>query len=176
MGKTFYPYYLQGHDAVNNTDADNMKNVIALGNGYISNYSVEASVGSMPTANVTVDGLNLKSYVGTTGLASPAINTNYGIPVDGIEFSIPPAISGVLNDSAPNLDNETEGWSCLRPGDITMSLGTDGRAAEFEQLQAQMLHMIIPQEQRIFKAFQLTSLFLVPFLIDLVALMDMLEL
>jgi hypothetical protein len=124
----------EGHDAVNNEDIDNMKSVIALGNGYISNYSIEAAVGGMPTANVTVDGLNLKSYVGTTGLSSPAINVNYGIPVDGVEFSIPPAISGVLNDSAADPNAETEGWSCLRPGDITMALGTDGKAGEFENL------------------------------------------
>ena len=124
----------EGHDAVNNKDIDSMKNVIALGNGYISNYSVEASVGSMPTASVTVDGLNLKSYTGTQRLGVPSINTEYGIPVDGIEFSIPPAVSGVLNDSATDLDAEVEGWACLRPGDITMSLGTDGRAGEFEPL------------------------------------------
>ncbi len=124
----------EGHDAVNNTDMDDSKNVIALGNGYISNYSIEAAVGGMPTANVTVDGLNLQSYNGTKDLNVPAINTNYGIPVDGVEFSIPPAISGVLNDSAGNLAAEAEGWSCLRPGDITMSFGTQGRASEFEKM------------------------------------------
>lgn len=124
----------EGHDAVNNADDDASKSVIALGNGYVSNYSIEASVGSMPTASVTVDGLNLKSYTGTQALEVPSINTEYGFPVEGVEFSIPPAISGVLNDSAADLDAETEGWSCLRPGDITLSLGTDGRAGEFESL------------------------------------------
>lgn len=125
----------EGHDAVGDTSMDEHKSVIALGNGFVSNYSIEASVGSMPTANVTVDGLNLRSYVGSTGLAVPAVNSNFGIPINDIEFSIPPAISGVLNDSAAGgLGSEEEGWSCLRPGDITMSLGTDGRAAEFELL------------------------------------------
>lgn len=135
-GKNFFILTTcEGHDAVGNQNDDEDKSVIALGNGYVSNYSIEASVGSMPTANVTVDGLNLKSYVGSTGLNVPAVNSNFGIPIDDIDFSIPPAISGVLNDSAAGgIGGEEEGWSCLRPGDITMSLGTDGRAAEFELL------------------------------------------
>ena len=134
-GKNFFILTTcEGHDAVNNADEDMHKSVIALGNGYVSNYSIEASVGGMPTASVTVDGLNLRSYTGTQNLDIPAVNSNFGTPITDVQFSIPPAISGVLNDSATDLDAETEGWSCLRPGDITLSLGTDGRAAEFEDL------------------------------------------
>tara|TARA_R110001592_G_scaffold199554_4_gene448079 strand:- start:235 stop:1533 length:1299 start_codon:yes stop_codon:yes gene_type:complete len=134
-GKNFFILTTcEGHDAVANKGGEDMKSVIALGNGYVSNYSIEASVGSMPTANVTVEGLNLKSYIGSTGLAIPAVNSNYGIPITDTEFSIPPAISGVLNDSAADVSAEEEGWSCLRPGDINLSLGADGRAGEFENL------------------------------------------
>ena len=134
-GKNFFILTTcEGHDAVGNTDDEENKSVIALGNGYVSNYSIEGSVGGMPTASVTVDGLNLRSYTGTKNLDVPAVNTNYGTPIDDVEFSIPPAISGVLNDSATDVSAETEGWACLRPGDITLSLGTDGRAGEFELL------------------------------------------
>lgn len=133
-GKNFFILTTcEGHDAVDNSDTDN-QSVIALGNGFVSNYSIEAAVGGMPTASVTVDGLNLRSYTGSQDLTIPAVNTNYGTPIEDINFSIPPAVSGVLNDSATDTDAETEGWSCLRPGDITLSLGTDGRAAEFELL------------------------------------------
>lgn len=134
----------EGHDAVgseshgNTTDnRDNKENsVIALGNGFVSNYSIEAAVGSMPTASVTVDGLNLRSYTGTQNLDIPAVNTNFGTPIKDVQFSLPPAVSGVLNDSSDTskADVQEDGWSCLRPGDITLSLGTDGRAAEFELL------------------------------------------
>jgi hypothetical protein len=135
-GKNFFILTTcEGKDAVgaDTTSSDN-KSVIALGNGFVSNYSIEAAVGGMPTANVTVDGLNLKSYTGCKDLEIPAVNTNYGTPITDVKFSIPPAVSGVLNDSATDTDAESEGWSCLRPGDITLSLGTDGRAAEFELL------------------------------------------
>ncbi len=126
----------EGHDAVGNEDAEEDKSVIALGNGFVSNYSIEAAVGSMPTASVTVDGLNLRSYTGTQDLEIPAVNTNFGTPISDVEFSLPPAVSGVLNDSSTTSleDTDEDGWSCLRPGDITLSLGTDGRAAEFELL------------------------------------------
>lgn len=126
----------EGHDAVGNKDDEEDKSVIALGNGFVSNYSIEAAVGSMPTASVTVDGLNLRSYTGTQDLQIPAVNTNFGTPINDIEFSLPPAVSGVLNDSSTNslADTDEDGWACLRPGDITLSLGTDGRAAEFELL------------------------------------------
>ena len=126
----------EGHDAVGNEDDEEDKSVIALGNGFVSNYAIEAAVGSMPTATVTVDGLNLRSYTGTQDLEIPAVNTNFGTPINDIEFSLPPAVSGVLNDSSSSSlqDTDEDGWACLRPGDITLSLGTDGRASEFELL------------------------------------------
>lgn len=120
----------QGSDAVGNSSASSDKNVIALGNGYVTNYSMEASVGSMPTASVTIEGLNLQSYIGSENLDTPAINTQFGTPVDGIQFSVPAAISGVTD--VPTSDTD-EGISCLRPGDISMSLG-HGRAGGFELL------------------------------------------
>lgn len=120
----------QGSDAVGNSSASSDKNVIALGNGYVTNYSMEASVGSMPTASVTIEGLNLQSYIGSDNLDTPAINTQFGTPVDGIQFSVPAAISGVTD--VPTSDTD-EGISCLRPGDISMSLG-HGRAGGFELL------------------------------------------
>lgn len=136
-GKNFFILTTsQGKDAVGNTEDQLEKTVIALGNGYVTNYSMEASVGGMPTATVTVDGLNLKSSTGIIDVASPAVNTNYGTPVRDQYFSIPAAVSGVLNDSAADVDAETEGWSCLRPGDIEMHLGTDGRAGLMETLPA----------------------------------------
>jgi hypothetical protein len=98
----------QGTDAVGQDHSANESkhSVIALGNGYVSSYSCEASVGGMPTANVSVEGLNLRSYIGSKDLPVPAVNTNYGTPITGVEFTVPPAVSGVLNDSAPPLTTQ----------------------------------------------------------------------
>lgn len=97
---------------------------IALGNGFISNYSMEAAVGGMPTASVTVEGLNLQSNTGFHNIDIPAVNPDDGKPVDGITFSLPEAESGI---DATQGSGE-EGFSCLRPGDIEMTLGTAGGA------------------------------------------------
>jgi len=151
VGKNFFILTTpEGKDAVNNVEHDSDSNsVIALGNGFISNYSIEAAVGGMPTANVTVDGLNLRTYNGTHKLPTPSIDTVHGYEVDGIEFSLPPAVSGkgestvgddeIWGSWDDGYDGDTnglqdEGLSCLRPGDITLSLGTDGIAGGFENL------------------------------------------
>jgi len=85
------------------------KSVIGLGNAYITDYSVEASVGSFPTASVTVEGMNMKSDIGTDFKVQPAID-----PTDGTLnctrcFFLPPAATG-------------DGESVLKPGDITIDL------------------------------------------------------
>ena len=141
-GKNFFILTTaEGSDAVgSDLSVEQGKSTIALGNGFVSNYSIEAAVGGMPTASVTVDGLNLRSYTGTAGLDNPAINTTFGIPVTGTEFSLPPAVSGKSDAGADGIwgnvdDTEGDaGIACLRPGDISLSLGLDGRAGEFELL------------------------------------------
>jgi hypothetical protein len=152
VGKNFFILTTpESSDAVKNNSAESEKSVIALGNGFVSNYSIEAAVGGMPTASVTIDGLNLRSYTGTQNLVTPAVDTKYGTPIDDTFFSLPDAISGkgestigddLIWGSADDYTNYSgniegfgdEGISCLRPGDISMSLGTDGRAGLFENL------------------------------------------
>lgn len=134
----------QGTDAVSNNifdtygdSDDTTASTIALGNGYVTNYSVEASVGSMPTANVTVEGLNLKSDAGFHNIDIPAVNNERGTPIEGMKYSLPAPVSGVLDDSATDptlgdadkLSGQSDGFSCLRPGDIEMHMGTAGESA-----------------------------------------------
>lgn len=101
----------EGRDAVlgDQLVSDLDKTVIGLGNSYITDYSVEASVGSFPTVSVTVEGMNIKSDIGTDFVVQPAID-----PTDGTLnctrcFYLPPAATG-------------DGESVLKPGDITIDL------------------------------------------------------
>ena len=150
-GKNFFILTTpQGEDAVRNDAWDSNGNVvddaghstIALGNGYVTNYSIEASVGGMPTASVTVEGLNLKSDSGFHNKSLPAVDNSRGTPIEATCFTLPSPVSGVLDDSTsdPTLGDgdlfsgQGEGFSCLRPGDIEMHLGTDGRAGMMNKL------------------------------------------
>ena len=103
----------EGRDAVKGDVAADInesdKTVIGLGNGYVTDYSIEASVGSFPTVSVTVDGSNIKSDKGTTGNVIPAVDPQDGSQICDTCFFLPPSESG-------------DGESILKPGDITIDL------------------------------------------------------
>ena len=86
--------------------------VISLGNGFMTSYTSEASVGAMPTVTVNVEALNMAFEYGSESKKTPAVN-----PSDGTRraevYNIPTAVSN------PGTGNLT--MSVLRPGDITFS-------------------------------------------------------
>lgn len=119
----------------NKAGNEDLKSVISLGNGYVTDYSVDIAVGSIPTANVTVEGMNIKSDIGETGNDLPAIAMYDGSFVsdawdkdsDGNRvakekgctglYSLPPATSGY--DGCGDV-------SALRPGDVVLDLEDGG--------------------------------------------------
>lgn len=100
----------EGTDAVNYSGGDDNKGTIALGNGYLSDWSIEASVGAIPSASATVELYNAKSDKGTKELGVPSVDLEKGSPITPTEFSLPPADSGNVHASA------------LRPGDIKLTI------------------------------------------------------
>lgn len=105
----------EGRDAVkgdlNSTEAD--KTVISAGNVYITDYSIEGSVGSFPTASVSLEALNIKSDIGVSFKDIPAIDSTDGTKICDTCFVLPAAESG-------------DGISVLKPGDITIDLKDAG--------------------------------------------------
>jgi hypothetical protein len=114
----------EGQDAVKGDKVKPKENtVISLGNGFLSDYSMDASVGSFPTASVTIEGFNIKSDLNltgdgtvarpygknTTGVLIPAIDPNDGSKLCDKSFALPLASTG-------------SGISALKPGDITVDL------------------------------------------------------
>jgi hypothetical protein len=81
---------------------------ISVGNGFITNYSVEASVGSIPTVSVGVEGLNINVCEGRTGL-NPALSIETSLTGTN-SFTLPAPVTGSVQVGA------------LRPGDITLTL------------------------------------------------------
>jgi hypothetical protein len=133
----------EGSDAVSNYNSGKYESIIGIGNGFITSYSSEASVGGLPTASVSVEGMNMNfvsvPYVGV-GQNSVAINkeknAGYGFffsgdnvagisgenpaidPTNGNQISTP--ITLPLADASVSGDGGQV--SALRPGDVTFTL------------------------------------------------------
>lgn len=101
----------EGRDAVKGDlkVKEDDKSVISIGNAFITDYSLEASVGSFPSVSVTVEGMNIKSDLGTQWKTIPAIDPTDGTLSCDNYFALPPTTSG-------------DGESILKPGDITIDL------------------------------------------------------
>lgn len=88
---------------------------IGIGNGYVTNYSVEAAVGALPTVSVTCEGLNVNVVSGSSGIV-PGINIEAGTASTNL-FQLPAPVSGDV------------GVSALRPGDVSVYV-VDGVVTE----------------------------------------------
>jgi len=112
-------YYLliveEGNDAAGY--AGSKSGVIGVGNGFLTSYSVNAAVGEIPTADVEIEGLNVRVYGNVTGDAViPAINPVDGTNLTGRFFKLPAATS-ITGADIP---------TALQPGDILFSIPTNG--------------------------------------------------
>ena len=120
-GVNFYIVTSPNGEDLNKVDPgvalDNADTVIGVGNCYISDYSVDLSVGSLPTVNVTVEGANMNSTAGSTTTGSPAVNQENGNSISQ-NIQLPP----------PTDDGGISGFkggtpiTALRPGDVTLDL------------------------------------------------------
>jgi hypothetical protein len=93
------------------------KGVIGVGNGFITDYTLNAAVGDLPTISVSIEGLGFNaatysSSADVTGVPSPAINPESGTAV-GLTVQLPAPGTG-------------DGVTALRPGDITLDFGAFG--------------------------------------------------
>jgi len=125
---------VNGDVNLNEDDREDSKSVISLGNGYITDYSVDVSVGSIPTVSVTVEGMNIKSDFGTTGNDLPSVDPRDGSSLSkawdkGVKgaayeggctglFSLPPA-----DTAFTGCDENGRDVAALRPGDVVVDLG-----------------------------------------------------
>ena len=112
-------YYLliveEGNDAAGYVGSKS--GVIGVGNGFLTSYSVNAAVGEIPSADVEIEGLNVRVYgnIGATNVV-PAINPVDGTNLTGTFFSLPYAQT-ITGANIP---------TALQPGDIIFSVPTGG--------------------------------------------------
>ena len=133
-------YYIvtvdEGEDVVNANLSVTSNSIVAVGNGFITEYSLEASVGSIPTASITVEGFNIKSDV------DKKANLDNGTYVltgssPAIDYSQTPAtrLTGMNRRYAIKTGNLTTGVStvaALRPGDIILTMPVNDGFTELD--------------------------------------------
>jgi hypothetical protein len=85
--------------------------VLGIGNCYLTDYSIDLSVGALPTASVTMEGANMQSSDGDS-IDNPAVDQEAGTSV-GTTVVLP----------GPEASGTGQTLSALRPGDITMDFG-----------------------------------------------------
>jgi len=123
-GKNFYIITSEeGQDSTTFEDGDPYS-IIGIGNSFLSDYTVDLSVGALPTASVSFEASNINSQ---NGLVSSS-------QITGSLPSITPQNGTVINGAASiNIPSNTGqgGPTALRPGDISLSFpGFDGGSAE----------------------------------------------
>ena len=89
--------------------------IIGVGNCYISDYSIDLSVGSLPTASVSMEGSNVRSSAGNA-IKTPAVNQQDGTEAFSTNVTLPLPTSGITSSIFSG------SITALRPGDITLNI------------------------------------------------------
>jgi hypothetical protein len=119
-GKNFFIVTTaEGNDHNSNQTIGNTKSMIGIGNGFLSNYTLDAAVGSLPTVSVSIEAANIGATGVTLATGSGISGFNPAIdPTNGASYSA----SGIaLPSGSTNLGNSS--ITALRPGDVTLSFG-----------------------------------------------------
>ena len=177
QGNNFYILTVdEGEDVVGGTLSPS-STIVGIGNGFISEYSFEASVGAIPTASVTIEAFNIQSDATEspkTIVAAPGIGDAGGTIVcitgnsPAIDLFARPAtkLTSVHNAykldysraytgiTAPgvNFTGYTTGSSvvsALRPGDIVLSLGTSRGMTNLNDAHIQSFKFTLPLSRTI---------------------------
>lgn len=125
----------EGEDAIGDTSRDGdgtHASVIGLGNGFITSYSTEASVGGFPTCSVSVEAMNMNFNTGTQGVPNPAINRTNGNAAS-TTISLPVVSGSASFDTADdnNMAEAALNISTLRPGDIKIMIAEHQSNGQF---------------------------------------------
>jgi hypothetical protein len=113
--------------AITSAVANNNTSVIGIGNGYITNYSADFTVGALAIASVSIEASNILS-TGNLPRKSAYEQGYTGIPIASINPS-----DGVKRTEKVSLDfanaGLSDGISALRPGDVTVTIANSGIAS-----------------------------------------------
>jgi hypothetical protein len=87
--------------------------VVGIGNSYLTSYSLEVAVGSIPTATAGFEALNARFYQDADGAnAVPAVNPVNGVPITNAYFTLPQHVTNAYGAQP----------TALLPGDATFTV------------------------------------------------------
>lgn len=116
-------YLLSNNDSedfsnVDNADSFMNYNVFGMGNCFLKTFSINAAVGSIPTASAGYDCLNIvfQNYTGT-GTSLPSVNLTGGSISTGTYL-----LTGFNLNTENYISNQSNKPSALRPGDIVLQM------------------------------------------------------
>tara|TARA_R110000772_G_scaffold19958_1_gene55499 strand:+ start:4313 stop:5482 length:1170 start_codon:yes stop_codon:yes gene_type:complete len=120
----------EGKDANLNKDTGETENtVVGIGNAFLTDYTLDLSVGSLPTASISFEASNIISDTtisgdnvtisGFSGITSPAVNPEIGEPLGSL-VTIPFATGN--SHSGDYVAGGADQLAALRPGDIKIDL------------------------------------------------------
>ena len=105
----------EGSDAVGTTDGTGVT-AIGLGNAFLTDYTLDLAVGSLPTVSVSMECANINSDIGISspddglgGITLPSVSVTDGTKIAG-SVVLPASTTGESTISA------------LRPGDVTVDI------------------------------------------------------
>lgn len=123
------------------------KSVIGVGNAYLTDYSIELAVGSIPTVSVSLEGSNMNGFTlsqltgtGYTGIGGPNVGINQASGTSlgtNAFFRLPSSKKLTATDTI----------TALRPGDVTISFGGftgSGIVSDLNELHIQSASMSLP--------------------------------
>jgi hypothetical protein len=159
-GQNFYILTSTEGNDVNNTTGDStptagafIKNAIGIGNAYITNYTLDASVGNLPTVSVSFEAANMNAVTGVVITTGGTVTGYSGLQLASVNPESGIAYSGtgvVLLTGRSSLG--TGNIVALRPGDISLNLaafddvgsGTFVRLSGIDGIHIQSASLAIP--------------------------------
>jgi len=148
--KNYFALFVpEGSSAVGDTNRENHF-VVGLGNGFVSNWDISASVEGFMESNVSVEGSNYVVHQNSTGNNIPAINPADGSEISAWQYGIPIQTSGESN--MPTV---------IRQGDITVESlpGDDLFGVKLSNVSATSSFLPAHFKLQLMRQYLLTSLF-----------------
>ena len=121
----------KGYDA--SAEGTAQSDVIGIGNGFLTNWSCEASVGGFPTASVTVEGMNIAFTKGTGGFC-PHVSGSNGAKNDSLKFNLPEVTQSGASTSTVKV---------VKQGDISFTLPSNQGGVDMTKMHIQSFNAAV---------------------------------